>query len=54
MFNVITEHGMFYKAEKNMGLYNFLGNKEAMPEQSHNLLLLQEIGQRGFELIVTF
>ena len=53
MFQAITEHGMFHNDDNNMGLYNFLENKEATPEQSHDLLSLREIGQKGFEHIVT-
>ena len=35
----------------NMNLYNFLENKEATPEQSHDLISLRAIGQ-SFEGIV--
>lgn len=49
MFEAITRHGMFHNAENNMGLYNFLENKETTPKQSHDILSLREMGQ-GYEL----
>ena len=52
MVEKINSHGMFFSNETNMGLYNFLENKEATPEQSHDLMSLRAIGQQGFEGIV--
>lgn len=43
---------MFIDHDRNTGLYNFLENLEATPEQSHDLMSLHSIGQQGFVSIV--
>ena len=52
MVQAITSHGMFTDADKNMGLYQLLENKEATPEQSYDLMCLRAIGQTAFESLV--
>ena len=49
MLKAIANHGMFSSLEENQGLWNFLDNKQATPEQSHDLLQLRKIGQEAFE-----
>lgn len=51
MVEKIASHGMFFNSESNMGLYNFLENKQATPEQSHDMMSLRAIGQQAFEAI---
>ena len=46
---IISTHGMFHQQAENQGLYNFLQNKQATPEQAHDLLNFRDIGQKGFE-----
>ena len=43
MFKAIANHGMFSDLQENQGLWNFLDNKQATPEQSHDLLQLRKI-----------
>ena len=38
MIELISAHGMFHQQAENQGLYNFLQNKQATPEQAHDLL----------------
>ena len=40
---------MFISASANKGLYNFLENKEATPEQAHDLMSIPSFGQSGFD-----
>ena len=52
MTQAISSHGMFISATENKGLHNFLENKEATPEQAHDLMSMRAIGQSGFESFV--
>ena len=49
MIELISAHGMFHQSPDNQGLHNFLQNKQATPEQAHDLLNFRDIGQKGFE-----
>ena len=49
MMEQINTHGMFHQLPDNQGLYNFLQNKKAAPEQAYDLLNFRDIGQKGFE-----
>ena len=48
----ISKHGMFFSKTENEGLWNFLEGKEAMEEQSHDLLNFRKTGQQSFENFV--
>ena len=45
----IEGHGMFSISTMNQGLWNFLDNIQATPEQSRDLLTFRQIGQSSFE-----
>ena len=45
----IEGHGMFSISTTNQGLWNFLDNIQATPEQSRDLLTFRKIGQSSFE-----
>ncbi len=36
MLKAITDHGMFHNDSANKGLWNFLRNIQASPEQAHD------------------
>ena len=48
MFNHTEQHGMFYNNKTNQGLWSFLNEKQATPEQEHDLLQFRAIGQATF------
>ncbi len=52
MHTAIVSHGMFYKSPSNTGLWNFLENIKATAEQQQDLMALQQIGQRAYDLYI--
>ena len=53
MLEAISKHGLFHKAEENNGLWNFLTAQRASSEQAHDLLQFREIGQAGYEALIS-
>ena len=49
MREAIDKHGMFSSESENRGLWNFLQNQQATPEQSGDLLNHRQIGQKSYE-----
>ncbi len=49
MRQAIENHGMFHKETLNKGLWNFMHQQQATPEQTHDLLNHREIGHAGFK-----
>ena len=52
MLALLTDHGMFNKLPDNQGLWNFLREVRATPEQEHDLLNFRSIGQASFDQFV--
>ncbi len=52
MHTVIVSHGMFYKSPSNTGLWNFLENIKATPEQEQDMMALKQIGQKAYDLYI--
>ena len=53
MLEAISKHGLFHNAEENNGLWNFLTAQKASSEQAHDLLQFREIGQAGYEALIS-
>ena len=52
MKQAIEDHGVYHNTTVNQGLWNFLAQKEATPEQYHDLLKHRQIGELGYEEFV--
>lgn len=52
MVAAVTSKGMYQDEPSNKGLWNVFANKEATPDQAHDLLNFRSIGQEAFEQVV--
>ena len=52
ILEVVANHGLFHKEDKNAGLCNAFKSIQATGEQTHDMLNFRHIGQAGYETYV--